>query len=50
LGKFGSFLADNLIGQPFGLSYEIYTNKGDIRPVSHAGVNTAVGNSTSNIF
>ncbi|KAI8883539.1 eukaryotic initiation factor 3, gamma subunit [Backusella circina FSU 941] len=48
LGKFGSFLSDNLIGQPFGLSYEIYTNKGDIRPVSHSGVNTAVEETSAN--
>ncbi|KAL0094864.1 adenine(58)-N(1)-methyltransferase non-catalytic subunit TRM6 [Phycomyces blakesleeanus] len=33
LGKFGSFQCNNLIGQPFGLSYEIYDREGNIRPV-----------------
>ncbi|CAO3630787.1 unnamed protein product [Cunninghamella blakesleeana] len=35
LGKFGTFLSDNLIGQPFGLSYEICDTKGGIRPVKN---------------
>ncbi|KAF7724553.1 tRNA (adenine(58)-N(1))-methyltransferase non-catalytic subunit trm6 [Apophysomyces ossiformis] len=35
LGKFGTFQADNLIGQPFGLSYEIYDQKGSIRPIKN---------------
>ncbi|KAI9303515.1 Gcd10p family-domain-containing protein [Cunninghamella echinulata] len=35
LGKFGTFLSDNLIGQPFGLSYEILDSNGNIRPVKN---------------
>ena len=33
LGKFGTFSSNNLIDKPFGLSYEIYDQKGNIRPV-----------------
>ncbi|KAJ8652243.1 hypothetical protein O0I10_012151 [Lichtheimia ornata] len=33
LGKFGTFNSDNLIDKPFGVSYEIYDDKGNIRPV-----------------
>lgn len=32
LGKFGSFKANALIGQPFGLTYQIINNEGDIKP------------------
>ncbi|KAJ1969333.1 tRNA (adenine(58)-N(1))-methyltransferase non-catalytic subunit trm6 [Dimargaris xerosporica] len=32
LGKFGSCMADDIIGRPFGLTYEIYT-KGRARPL-----------------
>ncbi|KAI8071531.1 Gcd10p family-domain-containing protein [Gongronella butleri] len=35
LGKFGSFQSNNLIGQPYGLSYEIYDKKGNIRPIKN---------------
>ncbi|KAI8099696.1 adenine(58)-N(1)-methyltransferase non-catalytic subunit TRM6 [Halteromyces radiatus] len=35
LGKFGSFNSNNLIDQPFGVSYEIYDNKGNIRPIKN---------------
>ncbi|KAI9497190.1 Gcd10p family-domain-containing protein [Zychaea mexicana] len=33
LGKFGTFNSDKLIDKPFGLSYEIYDQKGNIQPV-----------------
>jgi hypothetical protein len=32
LGKFGTFKANALIGQPFGLTYQIINNQGDIKP------------------
>ncbi|ORX52833.1 Gcd10p-domain-containing protein [Hesseltinella vesiculosa] len=35
LGKFGTFQSNNLIDQPYGLSYEIYDKDGHIRPVKN---------------
>ncbi|GAB5588059.1 tRNA (adenine(58)-N(1))-methyltransferase non-catalytic subunit trm6 [Umbelopsis nana] len=32
LGKFGTFKANALIGQPYGLTYQIINNAGDIKP------------------
>ncbi|KAI8144260.1 Gcd10p family-domain-containing protein [Fennellomyces sp. T-0311] len=46
LGKFGTFNSDNLIGKPFGLSYEIYDTKGNIRPVRNWAL-AAVGKETN---
>lgn len=43
LGKFGTFNSNNLIGKPYGISYEIIKD-GDIRPVGHVSKNTSVGN------
>lgn len=49
LGKFGSFNSDSLIGQPYGLSYEIIGGKqGEIRPVGHVSKNTAVEETAAN--
>lgn len=44
LGKFGTFQSDNLIDKPFGVSYEIYDDKGNIRPVRNWALD-AVGKS-----
>ncbi|ORZ08421.1 Gcd10p family-domain-containing protein [Absidia repens] len=38
LGKFGSFKSNNLIDQPFGLSYEIYDTNGSIRPIKNVAL------------
>lgn len=43
LGKFGTFQSDFLIGKPFGLSYEIISKQGEIRPVVHVSKNSSVG-------
>ncbi|KAI8637393.1 Gcd10p family-domain-containing protein [Parasitella parasitica] len=43
LGKFGSFQSDFLIGKPFGLSYEIISKQGEIRPVVHVSKNSSIG-------
>ncbi|KAG0744816.1 hypothetical protein G6F57_006930 [Rhizopus arrhizus] len=48
LGKFGSFNSDKLIGKPFGLSYEIYGENNDIRPVQHVAKNTSVEETEAN--
>ncbi|KAI8342713.1 Gcd10p family-domain-containing protein [Chlamydoabsidia padenii] len=45
LGKFGTFNSNSLIGQPFGLSYEIIDNKGNIRPIKNFALE-AVGKET----
>ncbi|KAI7867365.1 Gcd10p family-domain-containing protein [Spinellus fusiger] len=44
LGKFGSFQCNNLIGQPFGLSYEIYDREGNIRPVPNMALTETEAN------
>ncbi|CAO3667126.1 unnamed protein product [Umbelopsis ramanniana] len=38
LGKFGTFKANALIGQPFGLTYQILNNSGDIKPVRNTAL------------
>lgn len=43
LGKFGTFQSDYLIGKPFGLSYEIISKQGEIRPVGHVSKNNSIG-------
>lgn len=43
LGKFGTFQSDYLIGKPFGLSYEIISKQGEIRPVVHVSKNNNIG-------
>ncbi|KAI9484075.1 MAG: Gcd10p family-domain-containing protein [Benjaminiella poitrasii] len=48
LGKFGNFHSDNLIGKPFGLSYEILGKQGEIRPVGHVSKNTNVEETDAN--
>ena len=42
LGKFGSFPASELVGQPFGLTYEIVGKKLKVlppRPMQEVGMN-----------
>ncbi|KAJ1649753.1 tRNA (adenine(58)-N(1))-methyltransferase non-catalytic subunit trm6 [Dispira simplex] len=39
LGKFGAFQTDDVIGKPFGVTYEIYEKK-RIRPYTAAGLST----------
>ncbi|KAI7903554.1 Gcd10p family-domain-containing protein [Cokeromyces recurvatus] len=48
LGKFGNFQSDNLIGKPYGLSYEIMGNKGEIKPVGHVSKNTSIEETDAN--
>jgi hypothetical protein len=43
LGKFGTFQSNFLIGKPFGLSYEIISKQGEIRPIVHVSKNNSVG-------
>ncbi|OAD79852.1 hypothetical protein PHYBLDRAFT_99099, partial [Phycomyces blakesleeanus NRRL 1555(-)] len=49
LGKFGSFQCNNLIGQPFGLSYEIYDREGNIRPVPNWALSSETAANNQNI-
>lgn len=49
LGKFGTFQSDFLLGKPFGLSYEIISKQGEIRPVVHVSKNNSVGNDNHTI-
>ncbi|CEJ02829.1 hypothetical protein RMCBS344292_16823 [Rhizopus microsporus] len=48
LGKFGSFNANDLIGKPFGLPYEIYGEKNELRPAKHAAKNISVEETDAN--
>ncbi|KAG0164647.1 tRNA (adenine(58)-N(1))-methyltransferase non-catalytic subunit trm6 [Apophysomyces sp. BC1034] len=48
MGKFGTFQADNLIGQPFGLSYEIYDQNGSIRPTKNWALATVEETTANN--
>ncbi|KAI8394005.1 adenine(58)-N(1)-methyltransferase non-catalytic subunit TRM6 [Radiomyces spectabilis] len=48
LGKFGTFQANNLIDQPFGVSYEIYDDKGSIRPVRNFSLSIVGKETTAN--
>ncbi|KAI8971896.1 Gcd10p family-domain-containing protein [Mycotypha africana] len=48
LGKFGTFSADELIGKPFGLSYEIISAEGQIRPVSHVSKHNEIEETDAN--
>ncbi|KAI9249440.1 Gcd10p family-domain-containing protein [Phascolomyces articulosus] len=48
LGKFGTFSSDNLIDKPFGLSYEIYDQKGNIRPVRNWALATVEETNANN--
>lgn len=43
MGKFGTFNSNDLIGKPFGLSYEILGSKAGLRAKGHVSKNTAVG-------
>lgn len=49
LGKFGTFNSDNLIDKPFGVSYEIYDDKGNIRPVRNWALDV-VGKSMLDVY
>ena len=43
LGKFGSFLADSLVDQPYGLTYEINNKRVNVippLPIEELGKNT----------
>ncbi|KAL7313037.1 tRNA (adenine(58)-N(1))-methyltransferase non-catalytic subunit trm6 [Mucor circinelloides] len=48
LGKFGTFQSDYLIGKPFGLSYEIISKQGEIRPVVHVSKNNNIEETAAN--
>ncbi|OBZ84806.1 tRNA (adenine(58)-N(1))-methyltransferase non-catalytic subunit TRM6 [Choanephora cucurbitarum] len=48
LGKFGTFKSDQLIGKPWGLSYEIVGKKGEIRPVEHVSKHETVEETAAN--
>ncbi|KAG2225938.1 hypothetical protein INT45_006634 [Circinella minor] len=48
LGKFGTFSSNNLIDKPFGLSYEIYDQKGNIRPVRNWALATVEETNANN--
>lgn len=38
LGKFGSFQTNALIGQPFGLTFQVVDNQGNIKPVRNRAI------------
>ncbi|CAO3685420.1 unnamed protein product [Rhizopus stolonifer] len=48
LGKFGTFNTNNLIGKTYGLSYEIYGENNDIRPLEHSAKNISVEETEAN--
>ncbi|KAG2189980.1 hypothetical protein INT46_003283 [Mucor plumbeus] len=48
LGKFGTFQSNFLIGKPFGLSYEIISKQGEIRPIVHVSKNNSVEETNAN--